>query len=241
MKDSKHDFIAELNECAAVMSLNNHYLAFFHDCISIEINIMGIDKSNISNKHGKRILHPLPIDKIINYFLPMYTDANDPVYKTEDELFFEWLRSKNNPNMHFHLRKEYYAQKNSWVVKKILSLNNDFTENMIELANGTGIPLKSLHNMYVLMTGIRDFSQSPNDALLPFYLSYPVPKAVPENQRDDLIFQTWKKIFDLLLEAYWVIALVSLVDVLNVLGWPCRGQSLSCSVHCLHGTGKASS
>lgn len=218
MIKKKQKFIKKLNECVNVMNSNNHHLAFFHDCVSIEINIMKTDELIHSDSQGKRILHPLPFHEIKNLFLPMYTDANDPVYKTEDELFFAWRRRYKKPENHFQMRREYYAQKNSWVVQKIFSLSDDFTGKIIDIANTTGIPLSSLHDMYVFMTGINDFKQNRHQLRLQHYLSYPIPDSIPEDQRDILLVQTWMKIFFLLLEAYWVIALVVMVDVMNVLG-----------------------
>lgn len=214
----KQSFIKMLNECVNIMGSNNHHLAFFHDCVSIEIIIMREDQLVGTDLRVKRVPHPLPLRKIDRYFLPIYTDANDPVYKTEDELFFAWRRRYGEPGKHFRMRREYYAQKNSWVARKIFSLSDDFTQKMVEIADTTGLSLSSLHDMYVLMTGINDFRQSDHKSRFQGYLSYPVPESVSEDQRDPLLVYAWNNIFLLLLEAYWVIALVVMIDVLNILG-----------------------
>jgi len=218
------DFNKRLNELALDLGQNNHYAAFLHDCISREITLLkesinpdlGTSASDLLSEF---VSHPLPLHDDRIMFLPMYLDSSDPVYPAEDRLLKEWISKDRAPSSHFRMAKEYYSQKESWIVQKIMSLSEEFVGGLLKISHEKGVPVPSLHNMYVLMTGIDDFITMPqHQALLPAYLLYPVSATLAEDQRDELLASVWKKILDLLVESYWVMLMVGLVDLLNVLG-----------------------
>ena len=219
------DFKEKLKEFLPELSRNNHYIMFLHDRISCEFDIQleGIRDINVISNEAKEpvdlVDHPFPLSNEKIQFLPMFMDVQDPVYKKDKDEFMSWVSKGRDPVVFFKMTKDYYSQKKSWVVQKILSLSEDFITKLDEISYETGIPLPSLHNMYILMTGINDFFQSQeNRALLPAFLHYPVPASVPPDQRDDLIISVWKRLYNLLVECYWVVIVVGMVDLLNIIG-----------------------
>ncbi len=219
------DFKRKLMGFLPELGKNNHYIMFLHDCISREFSIQlkGIlDAYAISNETKEPVdlvNHPFPLSNQKIQFLPMSMDAQDPVYKKDEDEFMSWVSKDRDPVVFFKMTKDYYSQKKSWVVQKILSLSEDFVKELIEISKEKDMPLPSLHNMYILMTGINDFFQSEeNRALLPPFLQYPVPASVPPDQRDDLIISVWKRLYNLLVECYWVVIVVGMIDLLNIVG-----------------------
>jgi hypothetical protein len=207
------------------LSRNNHYIAFLHDRITCELQIQlkGIkdhDVVNMKNEAEPNLAnHPFPLSDERIQFMPMFTDPNDPVYKTDMDELLNWASKNRDPVTFFEMTKDYYSQKKSWVVQKILSLSEDFIKKLDEISNETGIPLLSLHNMYVLMTGVNDFFQSEQkEVLLRPFLQYPVSVLVSPDQRDDLIIGVWNRIYNLLVECYWVVIVVGMIDFLNIVG-----------------------
>jgi len=219
------DFKKNLMGFLPELSKNNHYIMFLHDRISCEFNIQlaQIQNHNAAFDETKEkvdlVDHPFPLSNEKIQFLPMFMDAEDPVYKTDMEELMSWVSKNGAPGTFFQMTKGYYAQKKSWVVQKILSLSEDFIEELNKISEEKNIPLPSLHNMYVLMIGINDFFQSEeNHALLPAFLHYPVPPSVPPEQRDDRIISVWNQIYNLLVECYWVVTVEGMVDLLNIVG-----------------------
>lgn len=217
------DFKKKLTGFLPELSKNNHYIAFLHDRISCEFNIQlkGIrDDNAISNETKEKVDlvdHPFPLSNEKIQFLPMFMDAEDPVYKTDMDELLSWVSKNRDPGTFFEMTKGYYSQKKSWVVQKILSLSEDFVEKLIEISKEKDMPLPSLHNMYILMTGINDFFQSEgNLALSPLFRHYPVPASVSPDQRDERIITVWNQIYNLLVESYWVVIVVGMVDLLNI-------------------------
>ena len=224
LEDISCNFTKRLNELALALGQNNHYAAFFHDCVSREVALLQ-DTANpdlgasVTDTLPELVDHPLPLHDDRIMFLPMYLDNSDPVYHAEDRLLQEWISKDRAPSSHFRMAKEYYSQKESWIVQKIMSLSEEFVGGLRKISHEKGVPVPSLHNMYVLMTGIGDFITMPqHQPLLPAYLLYPVPATLAEDQRDELLASVWKNILDLLVESYWVMLMVGLVDLLNVLG-----------------------
>jgi hypothetical protein len=103
--------------------------------------------------------------------------------------------------------------------KKILSLSEEFIGHLLAISGETGIPLQSLYKMYFLMTTIAEYFQSPNTVNIPYkYYLYSIPESVPLHKRDNLLGKTWSRIYDLLVECYWVLIITGIVDILNILG-----------------------
>ena len=223
------DFKEKLKGFLPELSKNNHYIAFLHDRITMEFRIQlrkmqdHLAVSGESEEMPDLVDHPFPLSNNKIEFLPMFKDADDPVYKRDMAEYWNWFVSfsRADPESFFKLTKAYYSTKKSWVVQKIISLSEDFIEKLNAIGNETGIPLLSLHNMYIQMTGINDFCQSQQN-LAPAYhqyrvpASYLVPASVAPDQRDDLIIRVWKRIYNLLVECYWVVIVVGMVDFLNI-------------------------
>ncbi len=219
------DFKRKLMGFLPELSRNNHYIMFLHDCISREFDIQlaQIQSHNAVSDETKEpvdlVGHPFPLSNEEIQFLPMFMDTQDPAYKKDMDEFMSWVSKGRDPVAFFKMTKDYYAQKKSWVVQKILSLSEDFVKELIKISEEENIPLPSLHNMYILMTGINDFFQSQaNHALLPAFLHYPVPVSVSPDQRDDRIISVWKRLYNLLVECYWAVIVVGMVDMLNIVG-----------------------
>lgn len=219
------DFKEKLTGFLVELSRNNHHIMFLHDRISCEFNIQlpQIQSENALSDETKEpvelVDHPFPLSNKKIQFLPMFMDAEDPVYKTDKDELMQWVLKNRAPGSFFEMTKVYYSQKRSWVVQKILSLSEDFIKELMKISQEKGIPLPSLHNMYILMTGINDFFQSEeNLALLPAFLQYPVPALLLPDQKDDHLITVWNRIYNLLVECYWVLLVVGMVDMLNIAG-----------------------
>ena len=219
------DFKEKLTGFLADLGRNNHYIMFLHDQISREfgIQLAQIQSESAVSDETKEpvdlVEHPFPLSNKKIQFLPMFMDADDPVYKTDMDELTSWVSKNRDPAAFFKMTKDYYSKKKSWVVQKILSLSEDFVKELMKISQEKGIPLPSLHNMYILMTGINDFFQSEeNFASLPMFLHYPVPASVSPDQRDNRIITVWNRIYNLLVECYWVLLVVGMVDMLNIAG-----------------------
>jgi transposase len=219
------DFKEKLKDFLPELSKNNHHIMFLHDRISCEFDIQlgQMKNQNVISDETKEkadlINQPFPLSNEKIQFLPMFMDAEDPVYKTDMDELMSWVLKNRDPLTFFQMTKGYYAQKKSWVVQKILSLSEDFVKELNKISEEKSIPLPSLHNMYVLMTGINDFFQSEeNRTLLPAFLHYPVPASIPPNQRDDRIITVWNRIYNLLAECYWVVIVMGMIDALSIVG-----------------------
>ena len=230
------DFKEKLKGFLPELSKNNHYIAFLHDRITMEFRIQlrkmqdHLAVSGESEEMPDLVDHPFPLSNNKIEFLPMFKDADDPVYKSDMDEYRNWFVNdyRPDPETFFKLTKDFYSKKKSWVVQKILSLSEDFVEKLKEISEEKGIPLPSLHNMYALMTGINDFcpindfhpsQENPTPAYHQYRVSASccrVPVSVAPDQRDDLIIRVWNRIYNLLVESYWVVIVVGMEDFLNI-------------------------
>jgi hypothetical protein len=230
------DFKEKLKEFLPELSRNNHYIAFLHDRITMEFRIqlkIMQDHAAIcgeSEEMPDLVDHLFPLSSNKMQFLRIFKEADDPVYKSDMDEYRNWFVNdyRPDPETFFKLTKDFYSKKKSWVVQKILSLSEDFVEKLKEISEEKGIPLPSLHNMYVLMTGINDFcpindfypsQENPTPAYHQYRVSASccrVPVSVAPDQRDDLIIRVWNRIYNLLVESYWVVIVVGMEDFLNI-------------------------
>jgi len=224
-------FIQKLTVLLPILSNNNHHAAFFHHMVDIEYHRL-MERNKPKLKSHNYISHPIPLTDDRIRFLPMFTKINSSVYEKEWEDCYSTVTGAGNYLTYIETKKDYYSKKESWVVKKILSLSSEFVNELNKLEKDTGITLSSLYNIYSLIIAINDSdfgNQSPDrnfdpkqklietrDLLSPF-LKIPLPANVVRDSRDDFICSVWGKIYNLLVECYWVLIIVGMTDLLNII------------------------
>jgi len=217
-------FKQKLTNFLPALGNNNHHAAFFHHMIDSEFYLLMKAHDNIQKKSEDFVTHLIPLsdDRIV--FLPLYTKVNSSVYIKEKKDYYSVAGSKNNEK-YIKDKKNYYAKKESWIAKKILFLAEEFIAELKKINEHTGIPLRSLYHMYSLLIA-SDASHEKNidpkeklleyQGALVYFLMILLPANIPENERDDLLCSVWEKIYKLLIECYWVLIIVGMIDMLNI-------------------------
>jgi len=225
------EFIKKLTILLPILSNNNHHAAFFHHMIDIEYHLL-MERNKPKLKSHNYISHPIPLTDDRIRFLPMFTKINSSVYEKEWEDCYSTVTGAGNYLTYIEIKKDYYSKKESWVVKKILSLSSEFVNELNKLEKDTGIPLSSLYNIYSLIIAIDDSdfgNKSPDRSfdpkkkliaikeLLSPFIKIPLPANVVRDNRDDFLCSVWGKIYNLLVECYWVLIIVGMTDLLNII------------------------
>jgi hypothetical protein len=113
------NFKDKLQDSIFAMSNNNHHAAFFHDLVSREYYIqeenLHLSDDNLNCDYE---FHPLPTNDKRIKFLPMINRPDDSVYEIEDGQMLSWMERVRDPINFLKLKKDYYFQKDSWIVKK---------------------------------------------------------------------------------------------------------------------------
>lgn len=217
-------FKQKLTNLLPVLGNNNHHVAFFHHMIDSEFYLLMKAEDNTQQKSEDLITHLIPLsdDRVI--FLPFYAKVNSSVYMREKEDYYSIAESKN-AEKYIRDKKNYYSKKESWIAKKILFLAEEFIAELKIINGHTGIPLRSLYHMYRLILA-SDASYKENidpkeklieyQGTLVYFLTILLPANVPENKRGDLLCSVWEKIYNLLVECYWVLIIIGMIDILNI-------------------------
>lgn len=224
-------FIKKLTGLLPILSNNNHHAAFFHHMVENEFHLlMEQNKPKLSAKDF--VLHPIPLKDDRIKLLPMFTQIDSSVYEKEWKGYCSWVVAGESHINYIKAKKEYYSQKESWVVKKLLSLASEFVNELSKLEKNSGIPVNSLYDIYSLIIAIDDHglgNKSPhrnfnpkakliaNKDLLSPFLKIPLPVNIPQKNMDDYLCSVWGKIYNLLVECYWVLVIIGMTDLLNVI------------------------
>lgn len=159
-----YKFKTKLASLLPILSNNNHHAAFFHHMVQNELYLlMEQDKS-----HQKSInfaLHPIPLQDNRIRFLPMFTQINSSVYKTEQEDYHSWVAGGENYIEYIETKKAYYSKKESWIVKTILNLSEGFGNELMKISAEKGIPVRYLFDIYSLIIATNDpleFGEQPD-------------------------------------------------------------------------------
>lgn len=225
------EFIKKLTILLPILSNNNHHAAFFHHMVDIEYHLL-MERNKPKLKSHNYISHPIPLTDDRIRFLPMFTKINSSVYEKEWEDCYSTVTGAGNYLTYIETKKDYYSKKESWVVKKILSLSSEFVNELNKLEKDTGIPLSSLYNIYSLIIAIDDSdfgNKSPDRSfdpkkkliaikeLLSPFIKISLPANFVRDNRDDFLCSVWGKIYNLLVECYWVLIIVGMTDLLNII------------------------
>jgi len=225
------EFIQKLIGLLPILGNNNHHAAFFHHMVENEFHIF-MEQDNPKLFPKNFVLHPIPLKDDRIRFLPLFTKIDSSVYKREVEDYHYWVTGGGTYVKYIETKKNYYSKKESWVVKKLLSLSSEFVNELNKLSKNTSIPLSDLHNIYHLIIVMDDSelgNRSPDrnfnpkeklmatKELLSPFLKIPLPVNIPQYQRDKLLCSVWENIYNLLVECYWVLIIVGMTDLLNII------------------------
>jgi len=104
---------------------------------------------------------------------------------------------------------ERHAKKRAGTVKIIAKLAKNFAEEMRLIRDNCGIPFISLHRIFNSMTTfgdiIYDLFEKPIDLQGVTNPKILISNTIPLDKRDEYVAEIGKRIYDLLLECYWVL------------------------------------
>lgn len=205
-------FENELNLLVRELSKNNHYAAFLYEQILRDLKKLakktdpGINNANLTS-------HCLPINSEFK-FLPLQIYLGDQAYDLELEMDSLWLQEGKDKPLLDLKREEYYAEKNSRIIKKIFDLSKDFSSCIEKIHQETNIPVHSLMEIYSVITSDEKLIPLFQDGFKKGWVS--IPNHISVEERDRFLSSISRDIYNLLVECFFVSIVSGMEDSLIV-------------------------
>lgn len=223
-------FYEQMSERAKNFTRINQYAAFLLRSILNEIYLLNLAPPTLQ---GKYVNHPLPVKHPdFPYFPSSINHAHSSIYEREMEELANWVQAGNRPEHYPLYQKTRLAGKKSLLVQKILSCADDFAQHVGRISQEKAIPISSLTTLITTMTydmegysppsrdvnrqghgSVRQVNLGPNILACDILIS----AAVRVQSRDRRILNAAKEIYDLFQEAFWVLMVSGMTDLVNTL------------------------
>lgn len=217
VRNSAGTLISGFNRAFEEMSRNNHFAAFLYEQFLRDLERVS-KKAEKDFKKGKQKItlvgHALPIkDKRFNFLHMGFTP--DQTYEREVDKRSEWLKAGESSKSFDLEREAYYSKKESWTIRKIMSLSKDFAHHMAKIGKETKIPLSSLRTIFGIITFDEKVAKSKIGMSHLESLSWvEIPATISSGMRDRVLLNVSERIYNLLLESLWVLIVAVMEDTI---------------------------
>jgi hypothetical protein len=209
-------FIKTLNMTMIEMCLQSPAVFLFFRLIEREMakKLAGKLEEDSILYSGKLIQFDVP--KTIK-ILPIDFSKKHSMYEDEIDDLSKWLQDGEDIEDYFQKQIDFLLETKGQVVKRIVSISEDFTKNIIKIADDNKITFQSVVNIYSIMAIDHNLK---GEARLDFFLNniYPImiPTNIPVADREQFVFNIADNIYNLLTESLWVIAIIDCLNYLYV-------------------------
>ena len=153
--------------------------------------------------------HPLPLENQNFRYMPFKISRQKELLDKEYEDLSVWVAGGGSTEEFHDKRREYYSTKHSMVLKKIITMAQDFAECIARIGTDMRIPFESMLILFNVITAPPEHHKIPWTYTVPQPL---LPKAIPEHERDSFWVAVSDKIHNLLLECLWSMYFVGFCD-----------------------------
>lgn len=165
----------------------------------------------------KPLLHFLNPENREFKMIPLYSNPDDDVDLMENTVLLSMFEAGQNPTDHFRQARQYLNQKQSWIIKRIMSLSKQFADRIASISEEKRIPIRSLLQIYLLMTR---FNEHIEDVLknppMVYFQEIEIPAGTLPEERDKFVSDVWQKVYHLLVESFWVLIITGMVEFINI-------------------------
>ena len=218
-----------MSQSAENLTRVNHYATFLLRTIYNELYVTEL---NNTQPRCAYVVHQVPITAPGFLFFPVHVDHTDPVYHREVDEYANLLKMGTDPAGYREKQQMRFARKKSLFLQKLLSISEDFVSHIRKISQECKIPVPSIISIILLMNqdvqsciapsgaGVHSDSTSsqPDDStrgFLSHYSSIAISESVPPGERDALLLNVNYKIYDLFQEAFWVLLIAGMADLIN--------------------------
>jgi hypothetical protein len=217
MKNKK--IIDALNQTMLLMCGHSSFAFFFFQLLHREITNRVQDEMRIDlgkkQYYGELVNHKIPSKKIKS--LSWNTNQAAFMVQKDMEDLSNWVQNGKDIESYFKERSIFYEKEKELIIKRIVALSVDFTDNLSSIANRNKIPLDSIANIFLTITA-DDNLNDQNDKVLFLNLcsDFSIPKHISEDNRDEFISDIARQIYNLLVESLWVIVILDHIELINI-------------------------
>lgn len=220
MKDKK--IFDELNQTMYLMCQQSPFAFFYFQLVHRKITsrVQVEMKMALDGKqhYGKLISHQTPLQKI--KYLPWNSTQATSMIQDEMNGLVDWLRAGKDIKSYFQEQSVYYEKEKELIIERLISLSDDFVDNLARIAEKYEIPIDSIGNIFLTITA-DDNLRDPDAKLffLSLYSDISVPRHIAEDKRDEFISGIADQVYNLLVESFWVIIIIDHIEFLKILSF----------------------
>lgn len=194
----------------------NSHLTFLSERISRELHDKSHEDSTDYKKYHPLISHRFFLANKKLDFLPVNSEMDIDILSREVNEMFLALESGTKKSDYLDRREKKYHEKDSWIVKKCLSVPHDLTSQIRKISEKYSIPFTSLRTILNLISSNYGAIEINGEVIGTVkYIDVLVPETVISEERDKLIIEVWRQLYDLLLECMSLIIMMGAMEYIR--------------------------